>query len=110
MAVHIGFSWGMIINSMRRMTGITGTNRIRTIGLRILAVLIVVYGLHSSFEGEMGSKLFIYNPFGWFNDHSTFRFLIDHLSIIGIYIAGTHNALKFIQRKEQRGVQKNYTV
>jgi hypothetical protein len=90
MAVHIGFSWGMIINSMRRMTGITGTNRIRTIGMRILAVLIVVYGVHSSFEGEMGSKLFIYNP-----------------SIMGIYIAGTHYALKFIQWQEKKVVQKN---
>lgn len=107
MAVHIGLSWGMIINSVLRMTGITGTSRFRTIMLRILAVLIVAYGVHSSFEGEMGSKLFIYNPFGWFNDDSTIRFLINHLSIMGIYIAGTHYALKFIQRQEQRAVQKN---
>ncbi|MBD1380881.1 DUF4405 domain-containing protein [Metabacillus arenae] len=107
MAVHIGFSWGTIINSIRRMTGITGTSRIRTIGLRILAVLIVAYGVHSSFEAEMGSKLFIYNPFGWFNDDSTIKFLIDHLSIMGIYIAGTHYALKFIQSQEKKVVQKN---
>jgi hypothetical protein len=107
MAVHIGFSWGMIINSIRRMTGITGTSRIRTIGLRILAVLIVAYGVHSSYEGEMGSKLFVYNPFGWFYDDSTLRFIIDHLSIMGIYIAGTHYALKFIQRQEKKVVQKN---
>lgn len=107
MAVHIGLSWGMIINSVRRMTGITGTSHIRTIALRILAVLIVAYGVHSSIEGEMGSKLFTYNPFGWFNDDSTIRFLIDHLSIMGIYIAGTHYALKFIQRQERKAVQKN---
>ena len=107
MAVHIGLSWGMIMNSARRMTGLTGTSRTRTIALRILAVLIVIYGVHSSFEREMGSKLTIYNPFGnWFNDDSIIRFLIDHLSIIGIYICGTHYALKFIQRQEQRAVQK----
>ena len=107
MAVHIGLSWGMIINSARRMTGLTGTSRTRTIALRILAVLIVIYGVHSSFEREMGSKLTIYNTFGnWFNDDSIIRFLIDHLSIIGIYICGTHYALKFIQRQEQRAVQK----
>jgi hypothetical protein len=105
MAVHIGFSWGMIINSMRRMTGITGTNRIRTIGMRILAVLIVVYGVHSSFEGEMGSKLFIYNPFGWSYDDTTLRFLIDHLAIMGIYICGTHYTLKFIHKQEKRAEQ-----
>lgn len=107
MAVHIGLSWGMIINSVRRMTGISGTSRIRTIALRILAVIIVAYGVHSSFEGDMGSKLFIYNPFGWFNDDTTIRFLIDHLSIMGIYICGSHYALKFIQMQEKRAVQKN---
>jgi len=102
MAVHIGLSWEMIINSVRKMTGLTSTSRIRTILLRLLAVLVVAYGMHSSFVGEMGSKLFIYTPFGWFNDHSTFRFLIDHLSIMGIYICGTHYALKFIKKHEQR--------
>ncbi|AZV43357.1 hypothetical protein BAOM_2748 [Peribacillus asahii] len=106
MAVHIGFSWVMIINSVRRMTGITSTSCIRTIGLRFLAVFIVAYGVHSSFEEDMGYKLFIYSPFGWFNDDSTIRFLINHLSIMGIYICGTHYALKFIQRQEQRAVQK----
>lgn len=105
-AVHIGLSWGMIINSIRRMTGINGTSRIGTIALRILAVLIVPYGVHSSLEGDMGSKLFIYSPFGWFNDDSTISFLIEHLSIMEIYIAGTHYALKFIQRQEQRAVKK----
>ena len=106
-AVHIGLSWGMIMNSARRMTGLTGTSRTRTIALRILAVLIVIYGVHSSFERDMGSKLTIYNPFGnWFNDDSIIRFLIDHLSIIGIYICGTHYALKFIQRQERGAVQK----
>lgn len=102
MAVHIGLSWEIIINSVRRMTRITGTSRIRTIALRILAVLIVAYGVQSSFEGEMGSKLFIYNPFGWFTDNSTLRFLIDHLSIMGIYVCGTHYTLKFIHKQQKR--------
>ncbi|WP_339328262.1 DUF4405 domain-containing protein [Priestia megaterium] len=109
MAVHIGFSWSMIINSARRMTRITSTSLIRTIALRTLSVLIVIYGIHSSIEREMGSKLFIYSPFGyWFNDDSTIRFFIDHLTIMGIYICGTHYALKFIQNQEQKAFQKNY--
>jgi hypothetical protein len=102
-SVHIGLSWGMVISSVKRMTGITGPSRIRTITLRIMAVLIVAYGVHSSFKGDMGSKLFIYNPFGWFSDDSFIRFLIDHLSIMGIYICGTHYALKFVQNQEKRG-------
>jgi Domain of unknown function (DUF4405) len=102
MAVHIGLSWGMIINSVRRMTGIIGTSRIRTITMRFLAVVVVAYGVHSSFEGEMGYKLFVYNPFSWYTDDSTIRFIIDHLSIMGIYVCGTHYTLKFIQRQEKQ--------
>jgi hypothetical protein len=106
-AVHIGLSWGMIISSVQRMTGITGSSRIRTITLRILTVLIVAYGVHSSFEEDMGSKLFIYNPFGWFYDGSTIRFLIDHLSIMGIYVSGTYYTLIFIHKQEKKSEKKS---
>jgi hypothetical protein len=101
MAVHIGISWGTMINAVRKMTGITGTSRIRTIALRVLAVLIVVYGVQASFERNMGFKLTIYDPFGWFVGESTMSFLIDYLSVMGIYICGTHYALKFIQKQEK---------
>ncbi|MGE7759678.1 DUF4405 domain-containing protein [Peribacillus sp. NPDC097895] len=52
MAVHIGMSWGTIINAVRKMTGITSTSRICTIAFRIIAVLIVVYGVQTSFLRE----------------------------------------------------------
>lgn len=104
MAVHVGLSWGTIINSARRMTGITGSSRIRTLGLRLVAVIIVIYGVQVSFEREIGSKLLIYNPFGWYVKDSYIGFLIDHLSIMGIYICGTHYTLTFIQRQEQKGI------
>ncbi|MED4169735.1 DUF4405 domain-containing protein [Priestia megaterium] len=98
MAVHIGVSWGTIINAVRKMTGITGMSRIRTIVLRVLAVLIVIYGVQTSFERDLGSKLIIYDPFGsYILDNSAMGFLIDYLSIMGIYICGTHYALKFVR-------------
>lgn len=105
MSVHIGMSWGTIINAVRKMTGITGTSRMRTIALRVLAVLIVVYGVQASFERNMGSKLILYDPFGYLNfDESTMVFLIDYLSFMGIYICGTHYALKFVQRQGKAAV------
>ncbi|WP_240763194.1 DUF4405 domain-containing protein [Paenibacillus thalictri] len=102
MAIHIGMSWGTIINAIRRMTGIAGTSRIRTLSLRLLAVLIVVYGVQSSFERNLGTKLTIYDPFGlWATDVTMIRFLIDYLSIMGIYICGTHYVLKFVRLQEK---------
>jgi Domain of unknown function (DUF4405) len=101
MAMHIGLSWGTIINAVRKMTGITSTSRIRTIALRVVAVLVVVYGVQTSLERDMISRLTIYNPFGWNFDESSMGFLIDHLSIMGIYISGTHYALKFVRKQEK---------
>ncbi|WP_458354412.1 DUF4405 domain-containing protein [Peribacillus frigoritolerans] len=101
MAVHIGMSWATIINSVRKMTGITGTNRISTIAFRVMAVLIVVYGVQASFEREMLNKLTIYNPFGWESYDSSMKFLLDHLAIMGIYISGTHYILKFVQKQDK---------
>lgn len=117
MAVHIGMSWATIINSVRKMTGITGTSRIRTIAFRVIAVLIVVYGVQASFEREMLNKLTIYNPFGWEFYDSSMKFLLDHLAIMGIYISGTHYVLKFVQKQDktrldttgfkERNIEKN---
>lgn len=102
MAVHIGISWGRIISAARKMTGIITTSRVRTIAFRFLAVLIVVYGVQISFERDMGSRLLIYNPFGyWGFDESIVNFLIDFLYVMGIYITGTHYTLKFIQKHEK---------
>ncbi|WP_284702836.1 DUF4405 domain-containing protein [Peribacillus simplex] len=105
MAVHIGMSWATIINSVRKMTGITGTSRIRTIAFRVIAVLIVVYGVQASFEREMLNKLTIYNPFGWEFYDSSMKFLLDHLAIMGIYISGTHYVLKFVQKQDKTNFQ-----
>lgn len=102
MAIHIGMSWATIINAMRKMTGITDPSRIRTISLRTVAVLIVVYGVQASFERNLGSKLFVYDPFGsWNLDESGLTFLMDYLSVMGIYICGAHYTLKFVQKKKR---------
>lgn len=101
MAVHIGISWGTIINAVRKMTGITSTSHIRTMALRVIEVLIVVYGVQTSFERDMLSRLTIYNPFGWSFDESSMGFLIDHLAIMGIYISGTHYVLKFVRKQDK---------
>ncbi|MCO1604485.1 DUF4405 domain-containing protein [Desulfosporosinus nitroreducens] len=101
-AVHLGMHWRMILNAVRRITGITGTSRIRTIAVRVLAVLIVVYGVQASFDRNVGSKLIFYYTFDYLDvDESTLGFFIDYLSIMGIYICGTYYALKFVQKREE---------
>ncbi|MBO1511294.1 hypothetical protein [Metabacillus bambusae] len=67
----------------------------------VIAVLIVVYGVLASFERDMHYKLTVYNPFGWNYEESSIGFLIDHLSIMGIYISGAYYVLKFVQKHDR---------
>jgi hypothetical protein len=99
MAVHIGVSWGRIVQAARKMTGINTENRLRTIILRFLAVLIVVYGVQASIKENMGYKLFIYYPFGWGGEDSLLNFIRNYLAIMGIYICGTYYTLIFIRKR-----------
>lgn len=55
----------------------------------------------------------VYNPFGWNFDESSMEFLIDHLSIRGIYISGTHYVLKFIRKLNESDtglIEKNIKI
>ncbi|WP_233426204.1 DUF4405 domain-containing protein [Paenibacillus massiliensis] len=105
-ALHIGMHWIMIIGAARKLTGITDKNKIRTIALRVFAVLIVVYGVQASLDRNVGPKLILYYTFDNWEQNSNqsgMKVLLDHLMIMGIYIAGTHYALKLIPKKKTTG-------
>lgn len=89
------------MNAVRKITGLTSKNRMRTITMRIIAVLTVVYGEETSFEREVGSKLTIYNPCGWYSDESSMSFLVDYLAIMGIYTGGAHYEIQFVRKQEK---------
>lgn len=57
LSVHIGLHWGMILNAARKMTGIQGKSPMRTALARLVAVLLVVYGIYSSFTNQVGAEL-----------------------------------------------------
>ncbi|WP_258297310.1 DUF4405 domain-containing protein [Paenibacillus peoriae] len=104
--LHIGMHWIMIIGAARKLTGITDKNKIRTVALRVIAVLIIVYGVQASLDRNVGSKLILYYTFdnwGQNSNPSGMKVLFDHLTIMGIYIAGTHYILKLIPKKKTSG-------
>lgn len=99
MSVHLGIHWGMITGAVRRMTGITITNRIYRIVLRVVVVLIVVYGVQVSFDKDLCSKLILYYAYDfWNSDESMTGIFMSYLSIMGIYIFGTYYVLKFVRK------------
>jgi hypothetical protein len=96
-AVHIGMHWEMIMTAMRKMMKITESNRLRTIALRAIAVLIFVYGVYASFDREMGAKLFPGYSFDFWNpDRPAVLFFTSNLAIMSVYVCVTHYALKLL--------------
>jgi hypothetical protein len=94
-AVHLGLHWGMIINGIKNMFGIGSKNHIRTIILRVLALLTVSYGVWASFDRDMFSKLFLGFSFDyWPPERPWVLFFTSNVSIMGVYVCMTYYGLK----------------
>jgi hypothetical protein len=104
-AIHLGMHWEMIMAAMRRMMKITEPNRLRTMALRIITVLIFAYGVYASFDREMGAKLFLGYSFDFWNpDRPAVLFFTSSLAIMGVYVCATHYVLKLlIHRRKLSG-------
>jgi hypothetical protein len=98
-SVHAGLHWNMILGAIRKMTGLTSTNRIYSVLFFLLAMAIAAYGVKSSFDMDVGSKLFLQYAFGfWDFENAAAEFFLAHLSIMGLYIFITHYALLLLKK------------
>jgi hypothetical protein len=105
-AVHIGLHWGMIMNAFRKMLKIRGENRTRKIAMRSIALAFVSFGVWSSFDRDIFSKLFLGFSFDyWPEERPAILFSAANLSIMGVYIYVTYYALKFIDLFHHRRIQ-----
>lgn len=104
-SLHVGMHWEMMINAVRKMTGMIEPNRLRTGVLRVLALLIAIFGVYASLERDFGSKLILYYTYEyWDPDKSALLFFAEYLSILGMYICGTYYGLKCVQRPKKAKV------
>jgi hypothetical protein len=93
----------MFINVAKNMTRITTKNHVRTIIVRLLALLIVITGVWWSFDRDMFSKLFQGFSFDyWDEERPALLFFAANLSIMAIYIFITYYAMKLFERKSKK--------
>lgn len=105
MSIHIGMHGRMIMLSVRKKFSIIDSNRICIIAMRFIALAVTVYGIKSSFDRQMGSKLIMYYSFDITNaDESAGWTLVSYLSIMGVYIIGTYYILKLFRTLFNRRV------
>ncbi|MDR1288557.1 MAG: DUF4405 domain-containing protein [Treponema sp.] len=104
--VHLGLNWGVLLNAFRNMAKTNGENRTREIIMRVLAFSLVAFGVWSSFDRDMFSKLFRGFSFDyWPEERSAILFFAVNLSIMGVYVFVTYYALALLERGKQRGLK-----
>ncbi|MEY9718046.1 hypothetical protein ABIA22_000536 [Sinorhizobium fredii] len=103
-SVHVALRWPMLMDVARKLTGITQPSALRTLVLRAVAVLIAIYGVWSSFELAIGTKLSMQTTLDWWNfEESVAGFFVHCISIAGLYIVLTFYAMKWIHVRK-RGI------
>jgi hypothetical protein len=102
-SVHLGLRWPMLMGVARKLTGISQPNAVRTLALRLVAVLIAIHGVWSSFELTVGTKLSKQMTLDWWNfEESVAGFFIHCVAIAGLYMTLTYYAMKWLQTRKRR--------
>ena len=85
-SIHLGLRWPLLMAVIRNLLGITRPNKVRTMVLRVIAVAIAVYGIHSWMVIGFGSKLMAEVMLSiWNFDEAALEFFVHHVSIMGLY-------------------------
>jgi hypothetical protein len=93
--VHLGLNWKIILNAFRNMTKIHGESRTRKLVMRVLACAIAAFGVWSSFDRDMFSKLLLGFSFDyWPEERPAILFFAVNLSIMGMYGSITYYTFK----------------
>jgi hypothetical protein len=94
--IHAGLHWGMF-------TRVISKNHLIITSARIFAFLFAAFGVWSSFDRDIFSKLFLGFSFDyWPDERPAILFFGVMLSIMAVYIFAAYYALKRLERRAQR--------
>lgn len=96
LAIHIGFHWDMLMAIMKKMVGICHESALRTIILRVIIFVIIIYGFYAAVKLDISARLTAYSAFFFFNE-SKLMIIIDHLTFFCSCIILTHYSLKILR-------------
>jgi hypothetical protein len=92
---HLGLNWRIILNAFRKMLKINGENKARKMIARIGGIAIAGFGVWSSFDRDMFSKLFLGFSFDyWPEERPAVLFFVVNFSIMSMYVFAVYYALK----------------
>ena len=95
MSLHIGIHWIIITNIFKKFKGV----KFGSIIMRVISILIAVYGIYAFIKRGIISYLFLTVEFVFFNfQEPIILFLIDYLAIMGLFIFISYYIMKAIRK------------
>jgi hypothetical protein len=102
-AVHVGIRWSMIMTLMRSWLRLRASNAGRTWILRVVALSIAAYGIHSWTVIGTGSRLLAEMTLSFWNfEAAALHFFLHQGAVAGLIICVMHYTIAFLQRLKQR--------
>lgn len=97
MSVHIGLHWEMLLGMAKKLSGRSGEARALTASMRAVTLLIILWGIKSSFTLDVGDKLTMRATFSfWPFDESKAGFFAAWLSVMAVYISAAYYAVRVL--------------
>lgn len=102
-AIHLGLRWPLLMGLARNVLGLHRPNIVRTVVLRLIAITVAAYGVWSSFELGLGSKLSMQMTLDWWNfEESVAGFFIHCIAIAGLFMLLSYYTLQLLQRRNHK--------
>ena len=102
MSLHLGLHWNMILGMFRKVAGIKGKAKSRSMIAFIIGLIIAGYGIWVFISRDFPTYLILKSEFVFLDySESKFLFYIDYLAIIGLCIFIAHYGTKLIRKKKK---------
>ncbi|MFE7565637.1 DUF4405 domain-containing protein [Streptomyces sp. NPDC057539] len=99
-AVRLGLYWQTVMGVTRPLAGRLASSRVALAVARLLVVVAMGYGVKSSFDLDVGTKLVGYYSFGyWDFENDTAGFFLGYASVVALYSALAHYLRRLSTRR-----------
>ena len=88
MSLHLGLHWSMMMGMMRKAAGIKKPAAIRTWLLRVLVILLAVFGVYAFIKNDIASYMLLRTHFVFFDmEQPLVLFFLEYLEMMALWAA-----------------------
>lgn len=97
MSLHLGLHWSMMMAMARK--AFSKESAVRTWALRIVAIVIAVYGIYAFVARDIASYMFLRIQFVFFDfEEPLIFFLLDYVAAMGLFVFVGYYLAEFLKR------------